>query len=263
MRFLPTGEGFCRASTAVAAFALLSTSAFADEAPPGLSCLSRWYAVRAERADGGGWMAVLADGRAFPYDDGKAKTFRQKLDAPDLKDMFAVPYRRGPIKPVEAVDDDPGRVRFEPLFDATYGAAPERIDLVTVELAGQRVPIHRRAAKALERASARLRGALTLDPGLAPYFEKIGGTFVWRKIAGTDRRSPHSWGIAVDISVPRSDYWEWAHPREPIRWRNRIPQTIVDAFEAEGFIWAGRWYHYDTMHFEYRPELLDPACISR
>ena len=21
------------------------------------------------------------------------------------------------------------------------------------------------------------------------------------------------------------------------------------------FIWRGRWYHYDTMHFEYRPEL--------
>ena len=39
------------------------------------------------------------------------------------------------------------------------------------------------------------------------------------------------------------------------RWRNRFPQAIVDAFEAEGFIWGGRWYHYDTMHFEYRPEL--------
>jgi hypothetical protein len=23
-----------------------------------------------------------------------------------------------------------------------------------------------------------------------------------------------------------------------------------------GFIWGGYWYHYDTMHFEYRPELL-------
>jgi hypothetical protein len=47
-----------------------------------------------------------------------------------------------------------------------------------------------------------------------------------------------------------------------VRWANQIPQVIVDAFEAEGFIWGGRWYHYDTMHFEYRPELLDPACTS-
>ena len=32
--------------------------------------------------------------------------------------------------------------------------------------------------------------------------------------------------------------------------------TIVDVFERHGFIWGGRWFHYDTMHFEYRPELL-------
>ena len=30
----------------------------------------------------------------------------------------------------------------------------------------------------------------------------------------------------------------------------------VDAFEAEGFIWGGRWYHFDSLHFEYRPELI-------
>jgi hypothetical protein len=132
------------------------------------------------------------------------------------------------------------------------------VDLISVALAGQRLPVHRRVAPALERVAARLR-----DPGLSVYFQQMGGTFVWRKILGTNRRSPHSWGIAVDIGVPRSDYWEWAKPREPIRWRNRIPQAIVDAFEAEGFIWAGRWFHYDTMHFEYRPELLDPSCLSR
>lgn len=22
------------------------------------------------------------------------------------------------------------------------------------------------------------------------------------------------------------------------------------------WIWGGRWYHYDTMHFEYRPEIV-------
>ncbi|MDP3291618.1 MAG: M15 family metallopeptidase, partial [Sulfuricurvum sp.] len=29
-----------------------------------------------------------------------------------------------------------------------------------------------------------------------------------------------------------------------------------------GFIWGGRWYHYDTMHFEYRPELLASSCVA-
>ncbi|MGC1959145.1 MAG: M15 family metallopeptidase, partial [Pseudolabrys sp.] len=38
--------------------------------------------------------------------------------------------------------------------------------------------------------------------------------------------------------------------------RNRIPIEIVRIFEKQGFIWGGYWYHFDTMHFEYRPELL-------
>jgi hypothetical protein len=40
-----------------------------------------------------------------------------------------------------------------------------------------------------------------------------------------------------------------------------MPQEIIDIFERHGFIWGGKWYHYDTMHFEYRPELtgLKPA----
>lgn len=40
------------------------------------------------------------------------------------------------------------------------------------------------------------------------------------------------------------------------------PAESAPAAEAEvkierhGFIWGGRWYHYDTMHFEYRPEMI-------
>ena len=42
-----------------------------------------------------------------------------------------------------------------------------------------------------------------------------------------------------------------------------MPRAIVDAFERHGFVWGGRWYHYDTMHFEYRPELLAGAGAAR
>ena len=136
------------------------------------------------------------------------------------------------------------------------GDSAEHVDLVRASFLGQTVRFHRRAAPALERVSKRLATALSADPALAPFFEAMGGTFLWRKIQGTSRLSPHSYGIAIDLSVARSFYWEWAHPKVPIRWQNATPQVIVDAFEAEGFIWAGRWHHYDTMHFEYRPELL-------
>ena len=34
------------------------------------------------------------------------------------------------------------------------------------------------------------------------------------------------------------------------------PESLK-TFEKYGFIWGGKWYHFDTMHFEYRPELIN------
>jgi len=43
-------------------------------------------------------------------------------------------------------------------------------------------------------------------------------------------------------------------------YHNSMAAEVIQAFERHGFIWGGRWYHYDTMHFEYRPELLEPPA---
>jgi hypothetical protein len=68
----------------------------------------------------------------------------------------------------------------------------------------------------------------------------------------------HAYGAAIDINVTYSAYWRWGgHSDAPV-WQNRIPFDIVEVFQRHGFIWGGYWYHYDTMHFEYRPELLAP-----
>ena len=40
------------------------------------------------------------------------------------------------------------------------------------------------------------------------------------------------------------------------KFKNSIPFEIVEIFERNGWVWGGRWYHYDTMHFEYRPEVI-------
>jgi hypothetical protein len=37
----------------------------------------------------------------------------------------------------------------------------------------------------------------------------------------------------------------------------------VEIFERHGFIWGGKWYHYDTMHFEYRPEHPEHLELAR
>jgi len=249
----------------VSGLTLIAMAALAEGPPAPLACLSTWYAVHPQRGPEGRWVAALDDGTVVPWDDGRAKGFEEKLEAPDLEDAFSIPYRTGPIRPVTAQDEDPGRIRVDPLFRATFGHTEEEVrrQLEPVEILGQPLLVHRRARAAFQRVGARLEALVKRDPGLRPFLESLGGTFNWRKIANTDRQSAHSFGVSLDINVKRSAYWEWQTPKEPIRWRNSIPQAIVDAFEAEGFIWGGRWYHYDTMHFELRPELLDPRCRSR
>jgi hypothetical protein len=97
------------------------------------------------------------------------------------------------------------------------------------------------------------------------YLENPGGTFNWRTIAGTSRISTHSFGMTVDIHVAHSNYWRNDTPDANgiYKYKNSIPMEIVEVFEKHGFIWGGKWYHYDTMHFEYRPELLSERCICR
>ena len=92
----------------------------------------------------------------------------------------------------------------------------------------------------------------------APDLNPVAGTYACRVIAGTERRSTHGYGIAIDLALKHAHYWRWSKPDATgvYSWRNDIPEEIVRVFEKHGFIWGGRWYHYDTMHFEYRPELL-------
>jgi hypothetical protein len=236
-----------------------AAAAAAASVPGQLECIARTYNVKPANI-GGRWFALLPNGKRIPFDDGKAKSFDEKLASPDVEDLFSIPYWRGAIHEVREENNDPGRIRIEPILAATYGGdyvvAAQQIRM---RFLGLPVRVHALIASALGRVAARLEEARKRDPSLDPFLRRLSGGFARRKIAGTERTSAHAFGIAIDLDKSTSDYWRWQKTK-PIRWRNRIPQAIVDAFEAEGFIWGGRWYHYDTMHFEYRPELLDERC---
>jgi hypothetical protein len=240
-----------------------------DDLPAGLGCLRRAYGEFIERVDGApatGLTIVMKSGARIPWDDGEPKSFEEKLARADLEDQMSIPYPAAWSDTPPGPDDDPGRIRAGALFDAIYGATPGEVKgrLVDVSWLASRGGGEVRfngaggAAAALGRVGDRLEAALPDE--LLRYVIPTGGTFNWRPIAGTDRRSAHSHGIAIDVGVGRSDYWRWSAGRGAIVHRNRIPREVVELFEREGFIWGGKWYHYDTMHFEYRPELLDPAC---
>jgi hypothetical protein len=234
------------------------SDASAIAAPPSaLQCLARLYGGRVV----GGDLQIGA--HLFPFEDGRVRTADDRFEEPDLHDIFRVAYTRNPIAPVVDPSEDPGRIRHEPLLRAVYGEDQYAIErqLVAFPFFGQAVRVHVKAVPAFERVRTRLEAAVASDPSLAKYFQRIGGTFNYRKIAGSFRTSAHAFGIAIDIAVTYSHYWQ--NERGKPHWKNSIPSSIVEAFEAEQFIWGGRWYHYDTMHFEYRPEFFTPDCIVK
>jgi hypothetical protein len=198
---------------------------------------------------------IWSDGTKMLYDDGKRKNFNQLLNQADIQDMFHYRYIKGKStynKPPKR-NYDPGRIRNEKFFRKMYGnsSGAVRRDLVKIPWVRGRVLVNRKVARDLKRVVADLK---RLPAKYQKYLVPIGGTFKWRKIAGTNRLSVHSFGAAIDINVKYSAYWRWSKGK--YRYQNRIPYEIVKAFERHGFIWGGKWYHYDTMHFEYRPELL-------
>lgn len=207
---------------------------------------------------------VMVTGEELVYDDGREKDFPGRLDSCDIEDMFFDVYALPDPEP--AYQFDPGRSRSDALFKAMYGksAAEVQKKLERVDWFGQKVTFTsvNGAADSL-RAVAR---ELSQYPELKPYL-KSSGTFYWRQVRGAKRMSAHSYGIAFDIGVDKSDYWLWKlgsnDESKKVKYANRIPRQIVDIFQKHGFIWGGAWYHYDTMHFEFRPELLKYAELMQ
>jgi len=210
-----------------------------------------------------GGRIIFTDDTEMVYDDGKEKSFEVMLDNSDLEDMFYVPYRKPAGSP--EYQEDAGRSRCDALFKKMYGSSAGAVQrtLVTVPWFGGNVKITR--VNGVDKQLRKVYEELRQYPELHKYL-KSSGTFYWRPVRGAKRMSAHSYGIAFDIGVSYSDYWLWknkgADENSRIKYANRFPRRIIDIFEKHGFIWGGSWYHYDTMHFEYRPEILRYAALA-
>lgn len=199
----------------------------------------------------------LSTGDSLLFDDGKEKGHQELLDDADVEDMFKQTYKLPDGSPEYLFD--PGRGRSEALFKAMYGSSAKEVErnLTTVEWFGQNVKFSKinGAADSLRTVAKELAN----HPELKPYL-KSSGTFYWRPVRGAKRMSAHSYGIAFDIGVDKSNYWQWTSGSndelKKVEYQNKIPLELVKIFQKHGFIWGGAWYHYDTMHFEFRPDLL-------
>jgi len=208
--------------------------------------------------------------RTLAWDDGRGeKDYDAFLEDPDLEETVRMRYLPGPDFPVPPDNFEPGRIRDLELFQTIYGADRASVEsqLVGIPWMPRRggtsiVKVHKRVAAALQAVSDELERELA--PEMADLARVTAGAFTWRTVHGTKRVSMHSFGIAIDIGVKRSDYWDWKRPDKDGRyhWKNRFPWAIAAAFERHGFVWGAKWYHFDTMHFEYRPELFATPCVA-
>jgi len=199
------------------------------------------------------------NGTKMPWSDGIGnKSPEVRLSSPDIEDMFAQKYVPASVAAPPPRDYDPGRTRHDHFFGKMYGASFNEVrrNLTTItwlpRLCGAKVEVTR--INGVHSRLEAVSNALEQEIGIEHhrFLTATGGTFNWRPIAGTHRLSAHAYGIAIDLNGNALEYWRWDGHH---KWRNSLPIEIVKVFERFGFIWGGRWYHYDTMHFEYRPEL--------
>lgn len=97
---------------------------------------------------------------------------------------------------------------------------------------------HRRIADRLESFFGRLAHA-----GLWTLIQDYCGCYYWRPQRGNSHKlSTHCWGLALDLNA-----LECPLGGDP----SRMPRQIVEAFEADGWFWGGRWSRPDPMHFQF------------
>lgn len=206
---------------------------------------------------------LTEEGVIVPAADPTGRKPSDLLNDPTLGDQFAYLYDlSNALTARETAFHDAGRIRNEAFFKALYfaDAASAQAGMVTVSagaIGPSQFQVTEKHGVACQLQAA--LAALATGPAeLAPFFTSVGGGFNWRRIAGTNRLSPHSFGIAFDINAQLGQYWKWSGAPEGQvgQYDNKLPWRLVETMERFGFIWGGKWHHFDGMHFEYRPELI-------
>jgi hypothetical protein len=153
---------------------------------------------------------------------------------------------------------DPGRLRnaafMEFLYFSDEPSARASLQDVTHDSSGVRFRVTNRQGVSCQLAAV----FESIGDQYPDVFESVGGSFNWRTISGTSRLSVHSYGAAVDLNTELGGYWIWSGAKAGSvgDYQSGIPREVVAEFERYGFIWGGKWHHFDGMHFEFRPELI-------
>jgi hypothetical protein len=216
-----------------------------------------------------------ADGRLLP------RELRDKAAEYDPQPFYAYPAELPPWR--DPTEEEGERIRTQArrrlqhppkrsqhFYDALWRASSrdESWDRVkTLRFLGRPVTVHYSILEELSLVEERILAESKTDPRIRQWINGLNvlDGWNWRSIADTQSRSFHAYGAALDL-LPASlgnqeTYWAWTARNKSDWWtvpysrRLHPPEAVIKAFEAYGFVWGGKWMYYDTMHFEYRPEI--------
>jgi len=256
----------------------ISSVAFADDQTPlKASCYIRAYPDFFTAYKDG--YLITRDGHRIPFDSRiNSKDYNRMVVDPHVGDDCFNPedalhwnYKSGSEIPTadRPPTSDPGRIRPSVIFGYMYGTTRAQrikrlrpVQWVDTSFGSSNtilVTTVNGVDKALEEVAREIRnlpedkkkdlkGIVFNTDGFSGYCDRPVRCY-------PHRTSAHAYGIAVDVNEDLS-YFVGSHRSEAYRYRNNMPQFLVDIFERHGFIWGGRWHSYDIMHFEYRPELI-------
>jgi len=215
-----------------------------------------------------GDVVFMMAGRPIHFQDGRMLA-EDRLEAVERFDPIFYPY---PLEPL--VDPRP---RTDPptystdYLEALFGTTETEIrrHCRSISFLGHDMFLNTLVLEPLREVEREIRAAAAADAEVAEWIEDLEVTysFIFRDIADSRTRSLHGFGLAVDL-VPssyggRQVYWRWSRVldregwyRIPLTQRWSPPQAVIMAFEHNGFVWGGKWSHFDTIHFEYRPEII-------
>ncbi|MCR5291194.1 MAG: M15 family metallopeptidase [Treponema sp.] len=166
---------------------------------------------------------------------------------------------------------NPGTAVF--FYDFIYHAQSKKdLEKELVPISFLNLPatkIHKQVVDELANIEIRLRALAREDKDVQDFIDSLESAYSynWRLIEGTKRKSFHSFGIAIDLLphdyTKKTIFWAWTRDKVGNDWvktpwdtRWMPPESVIEVFEKNGFIWGGKWDVWDNMHFEYRPEML-------
>ncbi|MGH4125260.1 MAG: M15 family metallopeptidase [Clostridium sp.] len=217
------------------------------------------YITNIEEKNGHVYL-VLKSGKKLLYDDNLRKNSQEKLTNPDLQDTLEQIYPLSPVRTIMKTDYDPGRARSYGLLTEIYGSSKKdiesRLTKVKVGYNNYQFNMSSGAASSLQAVMNEVMPLSQTNRNVRKCLLPCSGTFNYRVISGTSRLSPHAFGIAIDLASDKRDYWKWASKEDGEKRLASYSSELVEIFENNGFVWGGKWSHFDILHFEYRPEII-------